>query len=281
MSSLRQSVAIGAVSVVHSCHENALSLAKQLGSRGIEVAVMVTNGDLEIFDSNIFVRKIPNVGYGSAVNAGVQALISGGKLEFDWILVMNDDIEVTDHWVQDLLLVLSGLPASIAAVGFDEGRSWESVGAGLLPKGSAFAVRRQSFVECGGFNPAFFLYFEETEFFQRLSRIGSVAIVPIPGLNHHGGSSTGQSARSGFQLVSSAAIHRNETKSSLGQYAVWFVLTCGSSITKLKWAHLLGLLAALLLLPMPKLRERITMRWFEGASPKVRAQYTLRNEQRL
>jgi N-acetylglucosaminyl-diphospho-decaprenol L-rhamnosyltransferase len=65
--------------------------------------------------------------------------------------------------------------------------------------GSAFLVRRAAFEAVGGFDEAFFLYFEDIDFCLRLRKeVGSVYYVPEPSVLHHRGrSAAGDPAEAG------------------------------------------------------------------------------------
>ena len=58
-------------------------------------------------------------------------------------------------------------------------------------KGAALAIRRAAFDEVGGFDPAYFMYFEETDLCARLARAGwKIHFTPAAVVVHHGGAST-------------------------------------------------------------------------------------------
>ncbi|MEO7060558.1 MAG: glycosyltransferase family 2 protein, partial [Lapillicoccus sp.] len=57
--------------------------------------------------------------------------------------------------------------------------------------GSCLLVRREAFEEVGGFDEAYFMYFEDTDLCQRLGQAGwDVVYAPDSVVDHHGGHST-------------------------------------------------------------------------------------------
>ena len=58
------------------------------------------------------------------------------------------------------------------------------------PAGACLLVRRSAFAAVGGWDAAFELWFEDTDFARRLGRLGSVVFVPSAAVRHIGGHST-------------------------------------------------------------------------------------------
>ncbi|HEY0518897.1 MAG TPA: glycosyltransferase family 2 protein [Ilumatobacteraceae bacterium] len=59
--------------------------------------------------------------------------------------------------------------------------------------GAALAVRRRSFDDVGGFDPAYFMYYEEVDLSRRLAATGAVTrFTPAATISHVGGASTSQ-----------------------------------------------------------------------------------------
>lgn len=86
--------------------------------------------------------------------------------------------------------------------------------------GAAFMVRREAFQRVGGFDTAFFMYYEEMDLFRRLRELGfTLHFVPGAEVAHvGGGSSGGFNARShGWLLTSRVLYHRKVS----GEAARW------------------------------------------------------------
>jgi hypothetical protein len=74
-------------------------------------------------------------------------------------------------------------------------RTWPHDRPRVVPwvRGAALVVRRDVFTQVGGFDPAFFMYFEETDLARRMSAAGwEVHFAPVTDVYHVGGASTGQ-----------------------------------------------------------------------------------------
>jgi N-acetylglucosaminyl-diphospho-decaprenol L-rhamnosyltransferase len=147
-------------------------------------------------------------GYGQNLNRGVSA--SSG--DADYLLLLNDDLVFADDALEHLVAALDANPAAglaapaivgqdgaahAAAFDFPSVRS-ETLQAAILPAaiaerwrasfaraatpgpprvvdwalGAAMLVRREAFVEVGGFDSGYFMYSEETDLSRRLHRHG-------------------------------------------------------------------------------------------------------------
>jgi GT2 family glycosyltransferase len=70
--------------------------------------------------------------------------------------------------------------------------------------GACFFVRAEAFRQIGGFDPAYFMYFEDTDFCVRLRKAGwPIFFYPEARIQHHLGASSGKSWRSRALMVSS------------------------------------------------------------------------------
>jgi N-acetylglucosaminyl-diphospho-decaprenol L-rhamnosyltransferase len=193
-----------------------------------------------------------NVGYGAAANAGAAA--GGGGAE-EWLVVANPDIvwhdgaldtllDAADRWPRaaafgpailtpggDLYPSARGFPTLSRGIGHALLGWWwpanpwtkayrrESGGpveapAGWL-SGSCLLLRRKAFDEVGGFDPAYFMYFEDLDLGRRLAAAGWQSVyVPDAVVEHTGGHSTRR-----HRSAMLRAHHASAYRYLAGQYA--------------------------------------------------------------
>jgi N-acetylglucosaminyl-diphospho-decaprenol L-rhamnosyltransferase len=166
-----------------------------------------------------------NVGYGAAANAGLADLRSG------WALVANPDIRFEPGAVDELLTVAQRWPRAAMvgpAIRTPDGQLYPSardlpslstgIGHALLgwvwpgnpwtlryrresedPRerpagwlsGSCFLVRLEAFHSVGGFDPGYFMYFEDVDLGARLGERGWLHVyAPSAVVEHEGGHAT-------------------------------------------------------------------------------------------
>lgn len=164
------------------------------------------------------IRSDENLGYGRAVNRA--ALAARGSL----LLVMNADVVIHSDAVSELATVLRANP-NAAAVGpaiHEADDEWQMAGLAATPLtliraaagqllsyprartvvsgsplvqtnwicGAVFMVRADVFRDVGGFDPRYFLYFEETDLWRRLIRYGhEIWATGMAQARHAGGAS--------------------------------------------------------------------------------------------
>ena len=190
-----------------------------------------------------------NLGYGSAANVGAR---TGDE---EWLVVANPDItwrpgsldellEATERWPRgaafgpailtpqgDLYPSARGFPSLSRGIGHAlfgwwwPGNPWtrsyrrESGGpvestAGWV-SGSCMLLRREAFDEVGGFDPGYFMYFEDLDLCKRLSDAGWQSVyVPSAVVEHTGAHSTKRSRNKMLR-----AHHRSAYRYLAGQYA--------------------------------------------------------------
>jgi len=158
------------------------------------------------------VRNRSNLGFAAGNNVGAEAA-SG-----EWLAILNPDIRVQPDWLRELVRPLAQDPAIVSVA--SKMLNWEGTaidfadaalnfmgwgnqpGLGsrdlhrydtpkplLFPCGGAMLVRRDVFLEAGGFDPAYFAYFEDVDLGWRLWLMGyKVVYAPraVVYHRHHG-----------------------------------------------------------------------------------------------
>ncbi|MCO7219991.1 glycosyltransferase family 2 protein [Klenkia sp. PcliD-1-E] len=174
------------------------------------------------------VRVLPtggNIGYGAAVNAGLADVRSG------WALVANPDVVLDPGSVDELLAAAARWPRAAVvgpAIATPEGdlypsaRDLPSLSTGTghavfgwvwpanpwtaryrrereAPRerpagwlsGSCFLVDLEAFHAVGGYDPGYFMYFEDVDLGERLGRAGYLSVyAPTATVTHEGGHAT-------------------------------------------------------------------------------------------
>ncbi|SCX51810.1 N-acetylglucosaminyl-diphospho-decaprenol L-rhamnosyltransferase [Klenkia marina] len=166
-----------------------------------------------------------NIGYGPAVNAGLDDVRSG------WALVSNPDVVLDPGSVDEMLAAAARWPRAVMvgpAIRTTEGDLYPSardlpslstgVGHAVLgwfwpanpwtaryrrereaPRersagwlsGSCFLVDTAAFHAVGGYDPGYFMYFEDVDLGERLGRAGHLSVyVPSATVTHEGGHAT-------------------------------------------------------------------------------------------
>jgi GT2 family glycosyltransferase len=210
-----------------------------------------------------------NVGYGVAVNLAVEWVRERGGLP-EWLLVVNSDVVLpaetrvmlptllrearpeadvlafalheTDGTPGRSEAVLPSLRATLFTTLRGERaalRRWPRAG---YPVGAFFAVRCGTFLAVGGFDPAFWMYFEETDLFTRLSIAGARTtwVSDKWPVVHAVGETTGGAALMHVELGRSAAIYARAHRRRLGRawpvaYAVQHVVLAARRAAAGRW----------------------------------------------
>lgn len=205
-------VAYNAVAHIQSCIESIITEIP--GGVSYEI-LLVDNGDgstqtlvEQIFPEVMIVPAVGNVGYGAGNN------LLARHATGDVLVIINPDARLDHGALEALTAACIDSPATAAFAGIfrtPEGQLAPeneilrpgvlhtlalAIGIGRLRRkfapfrdhirpiptasGACFAIRRKWFEKLGGFDPRFFLYFEETDLFRRLES-GGGQLVLLPG----------------------------------------------------------------------------------------------------
>lgn len=195
-----------------------------------------------------------NLGYGRAANAGVAALDGSVR----WLMVVNPDVVLGPGSVDELVAAAGrhpdagafgplittedgvvypsarALPSLVAGVGhaalgwwwpsnpwtrayrLDRAEPTERT-AGWL-SGSCLLLRREAFAAVGGFDPGYFMYFEDVDLGERLARAGWRNVyAPSAWVVHTGGHATEKAP-----AVMADAHHRSAYRYLSRRYPAWW-----------------------------------------------------------
>ena len=218
------------------------------------------------------VRTGGNLGYGGAANVGVRALDPA----IDWVVITNPDIVFASRAIDLLLEGAARHPASGAfgplittpeGVVYPSARHLPSIGAGVghallgwwwptnpwtrryrldaqepaervagWLSGSCLLVRRRAFDQVDGFDPSYFMYFEDVDLGDRLARAGwSNIYCPSARVSHEGGHATEREPAAMAQ-----AHHRSAYRYLATRHTAWWQ-------APLRWVLRVGLGARALL----------------------------------
>ena len=193
-----------------------------------------TDGSVEVAAERPGVRLLrtgSNLGYGAAANAGVAVLDPA----IEWIVVINPDVVLGAGAIDELIAAALRHPRAGAVgplistpdgVVYPTARHLPSIGAGIghavfgwwwptnpwtrqyrqdnqAPvertagwlSGSCLLLRRAAFAQVDGFDPAYFMYFEDVDLGYRLGVAGWTNVYcPTARATHQGGHSTERAA---------------------------------------------------------------------------------------
>lgn len=146
----------------------------------------------------VIVPTSTNLGYGQAYNQSIPQAFEDGC---DWVCLQNTDTLVTKGWLEPMARAAAAHP-EIGVMGpvfwewdadvpnyYMRGRCPEVIESMLESshapvdkdwlEGSSFFIRRQCFEQIGGFDPLYFMYWEDAEYCRRVRYFGwRVCIVP-------------------------------------------------------------------------------------------------------
>lgn len=162
------------------------------------------------------IRLTENQGFGKAVNQGIRA--GGGE----WIVVMNDDVELETDWLLQTAAAIEQTPTAWFVCGKTlqfaarervdgagdaiskggaslrlgngraDGDSFNVGRATFFPSATATAFRRTFFEQAGVFDETFFAYLEDVDLGLRAALAGLAGVYAPGARSYHRGSATGQ-----------------------------------------------------------------------------------------
>ncbi|MEZ6065182.1 MAG: glycosyltransferase [Planctomycetaceae bacterium] len=142
---------------------------------------------------DVRILQQPYQGVTAAWNCGWRACDSR------WLVFLNNDSWTTAGWLDRLLRPLQNGDAIMSSVGWRRERYLPRAlehmrRVGLMLDGSCFAIARENLAALRGFDPAFRLYFSDTDLQLRLlqqhGRFGTLTAVANLGLKHIGHATT-------------------------------------------------------------------------------------------
>lgn len=219
----RRPIEVVAVVVTYSAHvelDRCLESIELHG--GVDHVVVVDNGGTATTtetDRRSVLRPEHNAGFGAGANAGMAA---ARRLGASTVVLLNDDVVVTEGWIEPLvdelgadqrvgaaqpMLVLAGTaPPTVNSLGVVIGHDGAGNDVGLgspveevdpVPRdidvftGGAVAFRREFLEDMRGFDERYFLYYEDVDLARRGARSGwRYRCVPSSTVEHRKGAST-------------------------------------------------------------------------------------------
>ncbi len=251
-----------------------LNSLKKLKYPNFEV-VVVDNGSADgsvsvfrtQFPDTIIIENGRNLGYSEGFNAGLKYAFEHGA---DYFLILNNDTVVDP----DVLKPLVRVAESDERVGFVSGKVYfyeepnklqtagrlnhpillvhELVGCGEIDRGQYdemkeydylddiyLLVRRRAYEDTGGYDPNFFIYYEETDWCARVRRAGyKLVYTPEAKVWHKHGMSTGGDRSPLFTYYNArnqiVFIRRNTSSSHFARYLGY--LAASSPRRMIRWA---------------------------------------------
>ena len=239
-----------AIVVSYNSHSELLKCLPRYRLNSIPT-VVVENGD---YDSTIhgiadfYLQGHGNIGYGSAVNLGFEFMQAVGDTKYDWVLIANADALPSDLLLQCATSSACLEPADLW--GFRNssgGRSYGLMPSPLntvlatflgearaiqwrgqqhaYPIGALLAIRCSTFERIAGFDPRYFLYYEEVDLWRRVGEAGFVRRFAPEDLSyaHLGAASTKKySLAAGFERGRSTVLYYRSSRTM--RLRAWMIL---------------------------------------------------------
>lgn len=155
------------------------------------------------FSAGIFINNKNNCGFGGGNNMGIS------KVATEYALVINPDLDITPEAVAEMIKTADRYPNSVVVgariydsrvnsdhASYSYGWRYPETGdrSSLIPIGDVSAfwlsgccllIRVKDFIEIGGFDEQFFMYYEEYDICQRVINAGKDCILSVNALVVH------------------------------------------------------------------------------------------------
>ena len=144
-----------------------------------EVLVFDNSNDFECSLKNIKVYKTDkNVGFGNAVD------FISTKATYDYLFILNPDIHII-HNLDEVLKKFIKLPIEYAVFSLNKAEKiyktpflGRIIDTNLRFSSNSFVIYKEYFKIVGGFNPNYFMYFEDNDFALKLGKFGLKTYFP-------------------------------------------------------------------------------------------------------
>jgi GT2 family glycosyltransferase len=183
--------------VTYKAKQNSLTkLVRALGQRDLLI-IKNANDNIPYDGKRINIQQMEqNIGFGPAVNKGFEYITQSNK---DWVVLVNQDISLSETNIEDFELKLNNLEPGIAGTvrGSLDPNRWttrlDDKGSEKYISGSFMAIHRDVIDKVGLFYEPYFLYYEEVDYCIRAARAGFPIIhVPVEGIHHDDATTLGK-----------------------------------------------------------------------------------------
>lgn len=267
----KDGIGVGCTAIIvdYCSARDTLGLAAVLvGSSDITQVVIVDNGgalskeDVDGLRDTEVVHPETNLGFGTAVNLAAQRALG------DILLILNPDVTLSVEQISKLVRNATRLGAVVAPV-VVHSQNPKECGYGRLPSvraeclaalgfrtsrrscsavewvsGACFSIPRVLFERLGGFDERFFLYYEETDLWQRAKYMGCVLMVLRDVHVFHDGGTTPLQLRGQFMSSRLRFFQKHHSRRDVAIVKIaWLIGTVLRSISdtcRFRWPSLQG-----------------------------------------
>lgn len=141
------------------------------------------------------IQNWANLGYGAGANKGISYALKQGA---EWVVVLNDDLDLLPQMVANLCRLLLKTPPGIAGpfVGELDQRRWTTIYPSAKAdyiSGSCFAIHRDVINKIGYFYSPYFIYYEEVDYCFQAQQVGfPLTHLALSGIDHQESATIGR-----------------------------------------------------------------------------------------